>query len=152
MVKDCQSFNLSFWSYKKKSLKLKQIKNAKMGSPWRVPLQSRKYFVVVASLKTHNSLFLNKIFTHEIQLLPTPYFYKVEIKKLWSNELNPFSISVRCNEETFIFILAFSIISNTNLLLSPIYLFLRYTILLLTHRYQNCHFAGFSENLWSFSG
>ena len=55
-------------------------KNGSIVSPWRVPLKSRIYSVVAPPLKTQDSRYLSKIFTHKIKVLPKPYFSETDIK------------------------------------------------------------------------
>ena len=69
-------------------------KKAHLGSPWRAPLLSEKYFLVVPPLLTQHIRSLSKIFIHKTKFLPKPYFSRVKIKKSWSNETNAFSISI----------------------------------------------------------
>ena len=78
-------------------------KKAEIGSPWLVLLPSREYFIVVPSLRTHDSKSLNKIFTHEIKFLSKAYFSKTEIKKLWSNESNAFSMTIATKKPSVFF-------------------------------------------------
>ena len=68
------------------------------------PFASRNFFVLVPPLRTHDSWFLDKIFTHEMKLLPKPYFSKAEIKKLWSNETNAFSMFIVTKRPSIFFL------------------------------------------------
>ena len=88
----------------------------------------RRFCVVVPPLITHDSWSPNRIIAHKINFLPKPYFSKKEIRKLWSKK-NAFSISIVTKKLfNFFFILAISIISDINLSLSPLCLFLTYPV------------------------
>ena len=69
-------------------------KNAEIGSPWLASRSSINYFVVLLPLMTHDSWSFSKIITHKIKFWPKPYFYKVEIRKLWSIESKAFPMSI----------------------------------------------------------
>ena len=55
-----------------------------------------------------------------------PYFSRVKTKKWWYSESSAFSISIATKKPSNFLVLAISIRSYINLLLSPIYLFLTY--------------------------
>ena len=91
-----------------------------------MPRSSMKYFVVAPPLRTHDCW--DKIFTHETKFLLKSYFFKVETNRLWSDESNVFSMSIVTKKRSSFFILAVSVISDVNLLLSRICLFLAYAV------------------------
>ena len=115
-------------------IRRKRISNAKMNkwaeieSPWRAPLFSLKYFVVVPPLMTHDSWFFKMISIHEIKFWPNPNLFKTEIKNLWSNESKAFSRSIFTKKSSIYWVLAISIISDTNLPLSPMFLLWTYAV------------------------
>ena len=102
-------------------------KNAEIGSHWRAPLPSIKYFVVLRPLMTHDFWSFSKILTHKIKFSPKPYFPKVEIRKLWSHESKAFSMPF-ITEKLMFLILVISIMSDIKLPLFPICLFFTYVV------------------------
>ena len=63
-------------------IRVNNISKAKIGSPWRAPLPSGKYFVVAPPLITQGSWSLSKIFTYKIKY-PFCYvcFFLKKLKK-----------------------------------------------------------------------
>ena len=72
---------------------------------------------------SNGSRFFNETFTHEIKFWPKKFFSKPKVNKLWSNVSNAFSMSMVTKRPSF-FILAIPRISDINLPLLSIYLFL----------------------------
>ena len=121
-------YKISSFIRRNKISKPKTNEKVETESPWRAPLLSEKYFLVVSPLITHDSWSLGKVYTHKIKSLQKPYFSSVEIRKLWSNESNAFWMSITTRKPSNFFTLSIFVTSDINLPLSPMRLFLTYAV------------------------
>ena len=121
-------YKISSFIRRNKISKTKTNEKAETESPWRAPLLSEKYFLVVSPLITHDSWSLGKVYTLQIKSLQKPYFSSMEIRKLWSNESNAFWMSLTTRKPSNFFTLSIFVTSDINLPLSPMRLFLTYAV------------------------
>ena len=98
-------------------------KYAEIGSPWLMPLSKLKYWVVVQPYITNESLFLIKIYVHEIDSLTNLNFFNTELRKSFPRESKAFSISIVTRNIPVLNLSMISVMSEINLPLYTIKVF-----------------------------